>query len=170
MPSSACKKSRQQSPTPHLSEQPVAPALYPLSLHDALPICNSTDRSVEPPSPGVDFDVEAGIDSHVDGSSDPEERAAQNDEAVALAVLRAQAEADRKSTRLNSSHVAISYAVFCMQKKSPAVTYPALVRATRRPRALPALPTRRSSDLQFDRPQRGATVARGRLRRRSRDR
>src|SRR5437870_11150275 len=25
---------------------------------------------------------------------------------------------DRKSTRLNSSHVAISYAVFCLQKKS----------------------------------------------------
>src|SRR5690625_6860389 len=27
------------------------------------------------------------------------------------------AEADRKSTRLNSSHVAISYAVFCLKKK-----------------------------------------------------
>src|SRR5439155_26675097 len=27
---------------------------------------------------------------------------------------RAKAEADRKSTRLNSSHVAISYAVFCL--------------------------------------------------------
>src|SRR5690625_6920681 len=27
--------------------------------------------------------------------------------------------ADRKSTRLNSSHVAISYAVFCLQKKNP---------------------------------------------------
>src|SRR5437870_2121673 len=31
--------------------------------------------------------------------------------------------ADRKSTRLNSSHVAISYAVFCLKKKiAPAVT------------------------------------------------
>src|SRR5437660_3910169 len=27
--------------------------------------------------------------------------------------------ADRKSTRLNSSHVAISYAVFCLKKKRP---------------------------------------------------
>src|SRR5437870_9235451 len=27
-------------------------------------------------------------------------------------------EADRKSTRLNSSHVAISYAVFCLKKKT----------------------------------------------------
>src|SRR5207249_12259893 len=26
---------------------------------------------------------------------------------------------DRKSTRLNSSHVSISYAVFCLQKKNP---------------------------------------------------
>src|SRR5437870_10183642 len=33
---------------------------------------------------------------------------------------------DRKSTRLNSSHVAISYAVFCLKKKkitSPIMTY-----------------------------------------------
>src|SRR5439155_12711821 len=28
---------------------------------------------------------------------------------------------DRKSTRLNSSHVAISYAVFCLKKKKPAL-------------------------------------------------
>src|SRR5690625_6001212 len=28
-----------------------------------------------------------------------------------------QGQADRKSTRLNSSHVAISYAVFCLKKK-----------------------------------------------------
>src|SRR5207253_9407953 len=28
---------------------------------------------------------------------------------------------DRKSTRLNSSHVAISYAVFCLKKKSTSV-------------------------------------------------
>src|SRR5690625_6697801 len=29
---------------------------------------------------------------------------------------------DRKSTRLNSSHVATSYAVFCLKKKSPCPT------------------------------------------------
>src|SRR5207249_11689584 len=29
----------------------------------------------------------------------------------------AKADADRKSTRLNSSHVSISYAVFCLKKK-----------------------------------------------------
>src|SRR5690625_5591424 len=32
-------------------------------------------------------------------------------------VLNVRANRDRKSTRLNSSHVAISYAVFCLKKK-----------------------------------------------------
>src|SRR5207249_9897849 len=31
---------------------------------------------------------------------------------------RARSEIDRKSTRLNSSHVSISYAVFCLKKKT----------------------------------------------------
>src|SRR5437870_9647589 len=31
--------------------------------------------------------------------------------------IRATTQLDRKSTRLNSSHVAISYAVFCLKKK-----------------------------------------------------
>src|SRR5699024_11934998 len=30
---------------------------------------------------------------------------------------------DRKSTRLNSSHVSISYAVFCLKKKKVSITY-----------------------------------------------
>src|SRR2546430_7936141 len=33
------------------------------------------------------------------------------------ATFRANAEQDRKSTRLNSSHSQISYAVFCLKKK-----------------------------------------------------
>ena len=33
-------------------------------------------------------------------------------------VLMIEAAADRKSTRLNSSHVVISYAVFCLKKKT----------------------------------------------------
>src|SRR5690606_3460050 len=35
---------------------------------------------------------------------------------------------DRKSTRLNSSHVKISYAVFCLKKKNIAKTYTVLIR------------------------------------------
>src|SRR5699024_12168836 len=34
------------------------------------------------------------------------------------AVVRPKAATDRKSTRLNSSHVSISYAVFCLKKKT----------------------------------------------------
>src|SRR3712207_7314856 len=37
---------------------------------------------------------------------------------VNQAVKRAAAEGDRKSTRLNSSHANISYAVFCLKKKT----------------------------------------------------
>src|SRR5690349_8059250 len=49
--------------------------------------------------------------------------------------MRSRMSGDRKSTRLNSSHVEISYAVFCLKK------YGAL-------RDLHSFPTRRSSDLQ----------------------
>src|SRR5437868_11896578 len=35
-----------------------------------------------------------------------------------LGCLFAALERDRKSTRLNSSHVSISYAVFCLKKKN----------------------------------------------------
>src|SRR5690606_41000842 len=38
---------------------------------------------------------------------------------VSLGYGRSQPTADRKSTRLNSSHVKISYAVFCLKKKKP---------------------------------------------------
>src|SRR3989442_9080764 len=34
-----------------------------------------------------------------------------------LAQVRVHTQRDRKSTRLNSSHVRISYAVFCLKKK-----------------------------------------------------
>src|SRR2546421_4148398 len=37
--------------------------------------------------------------------------------AMALACAEAGADLDRKSTRLNSSHDQISYAVFCLKKK-----------------------------------------------------
>src|SRR5205814_4950606 len=36
---------------------------------------------------------------------------------------------DRKSTRLNSSHLGISYAVFCLKKKKPATSSVALDQA-----------------------------------------
>src|SRR5437870_10194755 len=39
-------------------------------------------------------------------------------------AMQIAAGADRKSTRLNSSHVAISYAVFCLKKKNTYTTSP----------------------------------------------
>src|SRR5437870_11530921 len=41
-----------------------------------------------------------------------------HEDAEGVAPAAARAKADRKSTRLNSSHVAISYAVFCLKKKN----------------------------------------------------
>src|SRR5437870_8045948 len=58
-------------------------------------------------------------------SSDLDARQLLGDRAAAGADARSQGLAarrlrhrDRKSTRLNSSHVAISYAVFCLKKKN----------------------------------------------------
>src|SRR5690242_21086985 len=39
-----------------------------------------------------------------------------------LKFLRVPTFADRKSTRLNSSHMSISYAVFCLKKKSTIIS------------------------------------------------
>src|SRR5690242_21855984 len=42
---------------------------------------------------------------------------ADRDPGRLLAAVLERVEADRKSTRLNSSHMSISYAVFCLKKK-----------------------------------------------------
>src|SRR5258705_6517737 len=41
----------------------------------------------------------------------------QSDLALAVDTNEGQDHSDRKSTRLNSSHLGISYAVFCLKKK-----------------------------------------------------
>src|SRR5256885_8631152 len=65
--------------------------IYTLSLHDALPICQY--------SLGVMYATGRGVAEDVGQA------------------LRWFVAADRKSTRLNSSHLVISYAVFCLKKK-----------------------------------------------------
>src|SRR5437899_12806243 len=68
---------------------PATTEIYTLSLHDALPIC---------PDPALaEDDVWIAARQHVFRRQEP--------------LL------DRKSTRLNSSHLGISYAVFCLKKK-----------------------------------------------------
>src|SRR2546430_12422226 len=59
-------------------------------------------------------------------------RALEHDEVAVVAVTAsavARVLEDRKSTRLNSSHSQISYAVFCLKKKKP---YPQLPRPSHR--------------------------------------
>src|SRR2546430_10801434 len=41
-------------------------------------------------------------------------------------AVRSRARTDRKSTRLNSSHSQISYAVFCLKKKNTVLDYTAI--------------------------------------------
>src|SRR5690606_29034091 len=50
---------------------------------------------------------------------DPDAGAAPDAAATVVFLKRLLQRADRKSTRLNSSHVKISYAVFCLKKKNP---------------------------------------------------
>src|SRR2546430_12906022 len=53
-----------------------------------------------------------------------------NAEFPVLAVERAARTEDRKSTRLNSSHSQISYAVFCLKKKTVRTVTSALITTT----------------------------------------
>src|SRR5438045_9314280 len=66
--------------------------IYTLSLHDALPISGSSCPKVKCCSPTCPTPTRSAYDDR-------------------------SAWSDRKSTRLNSSHLGISYAVFCLKKK-----------------------------------------------------
>src|SRR5438067_11197951 len=83
---------------------PATTEIYTLSLHDALPIYWSRYRQLRQefrrPEPS--------------GSSAPTCRKFRAHFAPLPSAAR---NLDRKSTRLNSSHVSISYAVFCLKKK-----------------------------------------------------
>src|SRR5438552_11731404 len=84
------------SPLPFFFNTPATTQIYTLSLHDALPIYDSRLRQrvgdvVRPPLRRADV-----ADVH---------------DVPAVTT-------DRKSTRLNSSHQIISYAVFCLKKKT----------------------------------------------------
>src|SRR5438876_1555280 len=87
--------------------------LYILPLHDALPISSLiAEGSVSA----------ASVEGAERATSDPA-RTPQRSRMVNLRRVIGQArpansrELDRKSTRLNSSHPSISYAVFCLKKK-----------------------------------------------------
>src|SRR5690625_7621848 len=86
--------------------------IYTLSLHDALPIWKDI------------LDVVTG--GAGDGAAEQVDEQHQEDHRRHHSVRqesRVASGLDRKSTRLNSSHVAISYAVFCLKKKILNIMY-----------------------------------------------
>src|SRR5947207_6873869 len=93
--------------------------IYTLSLHDALPISEIAQGTLQAI---FEFQtmiceltgMEVANASMYDGST-------AVPEAVMMAV-RITGRKDRKSTRLNSSHTVISYAVFCLKKKREMTT------------------------------------------------
>src|SRR5690242_21793585 len=80
----------------------ATPVIYTLSLHDALPI-SYTDLENLARRHDPDLDLETILDHLAGVSVFADEDFAEY--------------GDRKSTRLNSSHMSISYAVFCLKKK-----------------------------------------------------
>src|SRR5688572_31029621 len=87
---------------------PPTTELSPLSLHDALPIL--APRRAYPPG-GPAALRRRGSVPHLG------RRRTRVAGAVAAGVVVRVLPVDRKSTRLNSSHSQISYAVFCLKKK-----------------------------------------------------
>src|SRR5690349_24156746 len=77
---------------------PATTEIYTLSLHDALPIS-----------------ISGCCGSRIATQWSPARRIGPNPSS--WAQKDAFSPGDRKSTRLNSSHVEISYAVFCLKKK-----------------------------------------------------
>src|SRR5258708_24447134 len=81
--------------------------IYTLSLHDALPILLGTDSLTLVPGPvsgnASVSQVVKGSDTRLSDARTP--------------TAHQTTHRDRKSTRLNSSHQIISYAVFCLKKK-----------------------------------------------------
>src|SRR5690349_22282085 len=80
--------------------EPASPQPYTLSLHDALPIFGGAALGVDARL------VQVVVILAVERQAGLEQQ------------LRRQRRGDRKSTRLNSSHVESSYAVFCLKKKT----------------------------------------------------
>src|SRR5206468_5037050 len=99
--------------TPFFFNHPTTHGSYTLSLHDALPISSrlrpedQLDRSCQ------------GASRLADAPGSEPRRAASSRRTVPARKARGHrtGASDRKSTRLNSSHDQISYAVFCLKKK-----------------------------------------------------
>src|SRR5690606_41722235 len=93
--------------------------IYTLSLHDALPIYPQASSFLSHEQ--VKTRLHASMQRWITGVFSLHQE--QSLEAVVaqqvkIGEVHARVSIDRKSTRLNSSHVKISYAVFCVKKKT----------------------------------------------------
>src|SRR5438477_4551028 len=95
-----------------LFNDPPTTKIYTLSLHDALPISFVRELT---DGRGPDAVIDAvGMEAHGSpGAQGLQKLVGLMPDAVAEPMMKK----DRKSTRLNSSHMSISYAVFCLKKK-----------------------------------------------------
>src|SRR5690606_41379598 len=98
------------------------PSLPALSLRDALPISVRQQRQRlldgEEAAAQIDVvDMVPLLGRHL-GCGRKGTDAGIDEQDIELAVRRLDGRQDRKSTRLNSSHVKTSYAVFCLKKKT----------------------------------------------------
>src|SRR5690606_41343350 len=93
--------------------RPARTPRYPLSLHDALPIFAGLEvRVLDQRDRHRDV-----LRQHLALQRGDRRLGGDGDQARRLPGRGAHQALDRKSTRLNSSHVKISYAVFCLKKK-----------------------------------------------------
>src|SRR5205807_7962260 len=96
--------------------------IYTLSLHDALPIyedehqkCDRKGDVFGPHEVRVEGRVEGKVEWNLPRGDDGER--SWVDRGNHLVDIPLRRPGDRKSTRLNSSHLVSSYAVFCLKKK-----------------------------------------------------
>src|SRR5205085_4790224 len=101
---------------------PATPAIYTLSLHDALPISGvgrppsqraARGRAHREETAPVCGEHRAGLEVGTD-----RDEVSVGSGRIRQQPARRRGLEDRKSTRLNSSHSQISYAVFCLKKKT----------------------------------------------------
>src|SRR5690606_40544438 len=96
--------------------------IYTLSLHDALPIFSTCMQSWGNRALWVSWYADSGNSS---SSLSPNffSQSSRTLRHCSRPPLPRNRPIDRKSTRLNSSHVKISYAVFCLKKKKLQLQY-----------------------------------------------
>src|SRR3712207_8241954 len=84
--------------------------IYTLSLHDALPIFVHAPRALRSPC------IVGNATGGGQGAPSPYICCSNGRSGRMIMALKWLKRGDRKSTRLNSSHANISYAVFCLKK------------------------------------------------------